>query len=82
MSHVESQLFERFIPFTFPVMVRFAAVFLHRYYYLPLALAVVHVGMGTLSLVPNDFKRITRYPRPLPWVRFARLWCCCRLLVR
>lgn len=29
---------------------------------LPLALAIVMLGMG-LSLVPEDFKRITRYPR-------------------
>ena len=29
---------------------------------LPLALAIVMLGMG-LSLVPEDFKRIRRYPR-------------------
>ena len=29
---------------------------------LPLALAIVMLGMG-LSLVPEDFRRITRYPR-------------------
>jgi hypothetical protein len=29
---------------------------------LPLALAIVMLGMG-LSLVPEDFKRITRYPK-------------------
>jgi bile acid:Na+ symporter, BASS family len=31
---------------------------------LPLALALVMLGMG-LSLVPEDFKRITRYPKPV-----------------
>jgi BASS family bile acid:Na+ symporter len=29
---------------------------------LPIALALVMLGMG-LSLVPEDFKRITRYPK-------------------
>jgi bile acid:Na+ symporter, BASS family len=29
---------------------------------LPLALAMIMLGMG-LSLVPEDFKRITRYPK-------------------
>ncbi|APD49192.1 bile acid:sodium symporter family protein [Synechococcus sp. CS-602] len=39
---------------------------------LPLALAVVMLGMG-LSLVPNDFKRITRYPKAVAVGTFCQI---------
>jgi len=31
------------------------------------------LGLGLKPWFPNDFKRITRYPKALPWVRFAQI---------